>query len=58
MATFDGYSNTVDFALLVALAEGGETPKAPEYVFGGRRKFYPPDQPFYARIDEPEDPEE
>jgi hypothetical protein len=52
----DGYPNQVDWSLIVALAEGGEPPRVPEYTFGGRREFFGEDVPWYARL--PEEPEE
>jgi hypothetical protein len=56
---FAGYPNRVDFALLVALAEGGEPPAVPEYVFGGRREFFGSDVPWYAQPEpEPENNED
>jgi len=52
-----GYPNTVDFGLLVALAEGGRTPRQAEYRFGGiqdGRRFYRDGDPWYANYEEPE----
>lgn len=56
MPTFDGYADTMDWGLLVALAEGGEQPEKPEYVFGGgRREFVRPGQPWYDGYEEEPD---
>lgn len=49
MAQFDGYPKSVDFGLLVALAEGGEPVPEVEYTFGGRREFFADPPPWYAR---------
>jgi len=53
MPQFDGYADVMDWGLLVALAEGGEQPEKPEYVFGGgRREFTRPGPPWYDGYEE------
>lgn len=52
MAKFDGYPQSVDWSLLVALAEGGPQEEEPEYVFGGRREFKREGKPWYDGFEE------
>lgn len=49
---FDGYPKSVDWSLLVALAEGGPQEEEPEYVFGGRREFKREGKPWYDGFEE------
>jgi hypothetical protein len=53
MPEIDDNTTSIDWALLVALAEGGESPPEPDYEFTGR-SFYQ-GEPFYSRLSEIDD---